>query len=102
MSFVENVAREGGAIAASDGGLVLDGTTFTSNTAMVQGGAVYRTTHGALTKDGGLDWFSSCTFEGNHASANGGGLYVNGGFSLSVNSSVFLGNSAGKEEGPIS
>ncbi len=91
------VDSNGGAILVDKGaGLKLTGDTFTSNNAVTNQADA---DGGAIQNNGSLG-VTNCTFTGNNASSSGGAIESNstgagGNGSLTVNGSVFDGNSAG-------
>lgn len=70
-TFSNNMAVNGGAVAVSDGNVIINGGTMNANTASNNGGAVY--------VNGGNYSMDSGTLSNNTASNMGGGLAVNNG-----------------------
>lgn len=83
-SFIGNQAYAGGALASTDGGIVVSRSTFSANSATVSGGAV-RTVTGPIQA-----WNS--TFSGNTAGTAGGALYTE--LTAALASLTLVGNSA--------
>lgn len=83
----ENSAKgDGGVIYAMDSKLIVKSTTFSQNHA-VNGGAVYLMNSTAE--------LNNCSFEGNTASQNGGGFYINESSAATLTNCTFDANSAG-------
>ncbi|MBW8886193.1 MAG: RICIN domain-containing protein [Fibrobacteres bacterium] len=70
-TFSGNRAPNGGGIYSAFGHIVVDGTTFDSNSATVDGGGFY-------IKGGGGVFMHNSTFGKNSATRNGGGIYHDG------------------------
>ena len=86
-TFTSNAAREdGGAIYASD--LFVSGTTFTSNSAVRFGGAVF-------LAQGKLGNFFDCIFNTNSATSEGGAIYAARDSELRIYDAGFNNNRAG-------
>ncbi|MCC6676113.1 MAG: hypothetical protein IT436_03115 [Phycisphaerales bacterium] len=79
---------EGGAIKILFADAFVAGSFFSGNdTSFSNGGAV------SIGGDSGVDpWFANCTFSKNHAAGTSGGLYIAGGADVTLNNSVFWGN----------
>jgi hypothetical protein len=99
--FLNNEARQGGAILISNNPVILQNNVFSGNHASYQGGAVF-CENLTGTDLGHMVTFMNNSFYGNKADSKGGAIFVSANFSavkpLLINS-VFWGNSAiaGKE-----
>ena len=96
-TFINNTAKQGGAIYFGNSGVVscnIDGT-FINNTATTYGGAIYMGYD--FTYDGSI----SGTFINNKAEYDGGAIYVEHSDVLSKLSGTFRNNKAGNDGGAI-
>ena len=94
-------APSGGALYHDRGVLQIENSTFSSNAATADGGAIF------ISFSGSADNFIfNSTFGGNSATSLGGAIFVNGTTisepSLVIRNSTFSGNSAGVDGGGIS
>ena len=99
ITFDSNHAQNGGAVIVANGGLTVTDSTFTNNSADINGGAVYTSGGSVFTFTGSS---SKNSFQSNSAATDGGALYISGGSSLVFNgTNEFDGNTAGTNGGAI-
>lgn len=103
-TFSNNTAVDGGAIYQANSqysNYNFKGTTFSSNSASGNGGAIWQNVKAgfcidvlteAATEPSGEPTVTKCVFENNSATGNGGAIYSNG--SVQILDGVFTGNSA--------